>query len=849
MADCTEFPTAQGAKDFATNSQVFKEVMTETGERTTTAATDGQTKLTLAELNKNYVNRVIGSFGNAGLEVTNGQQSVTDTVNGGRWMPLSTSYPIPVPSVNPQDSSWYQVSFDSLQDLSGLDMPSDLDNVYDRKFSTVSDMIAYNGHSVGFTYTTGNTIWEVASISSPMAISNFIYKTIPDSRDFGLIYEDQSEASNNTSKLVSSGVDAVFINVVSDLYLEPLPINDTSLTLNHVKISGDKAKSLFFTSGGTMFVVAEGGSFYQNLVSVENLSSEMIEVVTTKRLSNTRIKALVCKDSNLKGYVRYGIGLADSATQDPNVKTNGADTIDFSNNNLTGCDYGELWLINVMYDSLIVDNNHFTDCKGAIIDNSVQNSTTNYEVVKSFKKSAKFTDNTLINNLDFFSDSDVTGNVYAVIALSEGNYAWYDGNYCKNLQVKESQSGSCNDFYYADEKSEIGKNTIVNRFHWGPQAQSNPFVNCCLKIKKAKNWSCTVYDHFYDEDYFDYQIANNGVSLTDIQGDFLAIEHSVADGPANIINVDGVRLYSRVLKDAKRNLFRCQNFTVVNGEFYSPGAGFTEMCRAIADDSVISDFYKSCTVSDNKFLLPNATLTLVTVTATASQSIDVSCSRNTGEVLNLDSNSIGQSGSVISIRRYEQDDNNISVTGVSAGLISKDAVMPVMSYMSLNNNVITAPAATDIDSLFGGVTSTAVNASATCRFTTGLSTAIPLDTITGKDAAQPMQSQDGLRIIKGVLYDTDFVNFGKEYPFTITYAINATANPYTRVTFNNESDAFSSARSDQVSTTSLKVDTTHPNMSGEVTSGVVGANVIQITITFGAGSSTRVVDVEMIKVS
>lgn len=119
MADCSKQPTSQGSEDFATNSQVFKEVMTETSERTTTAATDGNTKLTLAELNKNYVNRVIGSFGDAGLEVTNGQQSVTDTVNGGRWMPLSTAYPVSVPANNPQDSSWIQVAFGSHNESSG----------------------------------------------------------------------------------------------------------------------------------------------------------------------------------------------------------------------------------------------------------------------------------------------------------------------------------------------------------------------------------------------------------------------------------------------------------------------------------------------------------------------------------------------------------------------------------------------------------------------------------------------------------------------------------------------------------------------------------------------------------
>lgn len=119
MTDCTGFPTAQGAKDYATNSQVIKEIVTETAEYTTTAATDGLNKITLTELNKNYVNRPIGEFGDAGLQVTNGQQTVTDPINsGGEWKPLSTSYPVLVPALNPLNSSWYQVSYDSHTELS-----------------------------------------------------------------------------------------------------------------------------------------------------------------------------------------------------------------------------------------------------------------------------------------------------------------------------------------------------------------------------------------------------------------------------------------------------------------------------------------------------------------------------------------------------------------------------------------------------------------------------------------------------------------------------------------------------------------------------------------------------------
>lgn len=140
MSDCAEFPTSQGAKDFATNSQVHKEIMTEDGEYTTTAATDGQNKITLAELNKNYVNRVIGSFGDAGLEVTNGQQSVKDPVNGGEWKPLSTNYPVAVPAANPQDGSWEQVNWNSHVQLTDLSAPNahPASSIY-RGASTVDD--------------------------------------------------------------------------------------------------------------------------------------------------------------------------------------------------------------------------------------------------------------------------------------------------------------------------------------------------------------------------------------------------------------------------------------------------------------------------------------------------------------------------------------------------------------------------------------------------------------------------------------------------------------------------------------------------------------------------------------
>ena len=81
----------------------------------------GKVLPTLTELNKNYVNRVIGSFGDAGLVVENGVQVVTDTANGGEWKPSSASYPVSVPSVNPMNSSWYQVSYNSHTQLANRD--------------------------------------------------------------------------------------------------------------------------------------------------------------------------------------------------------------------------------------------------------------------------------------------------------------------------------------------------------------------------------------------------------------------------------------------------------------------------------------------------------------------------------------------------------------------------------------------------------------------------------------------------------------------------------------------------------------------------------------------------------
>lgn len=664
------------------------------------------------------------------------------------------------------------------------------------------------------------------------------------------IWGDDTAGDHNLGILqlcVSLGITDLWIDLIDDLYVTFLTYNDHSLVFDNVKITGSPDKTLY-TTGGTLFTINDGGSFIQDGINVSYSGTAVSEVQTTVGTNESRLTKLIVRNNIIDGFIRYGIGLADSSTQDPAVKANGADLIDFSNNKLINCDYASLFLINAMYDKLVVDNNSFTDCKGAIIDNSMQNSTTNYEDVKAFKKAASFTKNTLINDIDFFADSEVAGSVYAAIALSEGNYAWYDGNYCKNLQVKESQTGSCNDFYYADEKSEIGKNTVVNRFHWGLQAQLNAFTNCCLKIKKATNWSCAGYDHFYESDYFDYQIANNDVSLTGIQGDFLAIEHSVSDGPANIINVDGARLYSRVLKSAPRNQYRSQNFTVVNSEFYSNAAGYTEICRAIADDTLDSEFQKSYNVSNNNFNLPNATLSLMSLLLTGSQAVYIKFSDNSGEVLNLSGASVGQSVPSVALRKLEADRNNFLVIGTNAGLISKNAIFPVIENISLNNNEITAVNATSIDSLFGGVVSTAINCSASCKFKVGLSGSIPLDTITGKDAAQPMLAQDGARIVSGVLYDTDFVSFAEAYNFEIKYNLNSSDQEYTTIKFNDTDGVFTTRRSDEVSTTAVEVTTDHPNMTAEITCGVVGSNVIQLTLSLGSGITQRTIEIKHVKV-
>lgn len=73
----------------------------------------------------------------------------------------------------------YQIKLNSLQALSGLTEPSDLDLVYARAFNNVSDMVAYTGHALNQRYLTngdnGITIYDVVSSASDVDLGGGLW--------------------------------------------------------------------------------------------------------------------------------------------------------------------------------------------------------------------------------------------------------------------------------------------------------------------------------------------------------------------------------------------------------------------------------------------------------------------------------------------------------------------------------------------------------------------------------------------------------------------------------------------------------------------------------------------------
>lgn len=128
--------------------------------------------------------------------------------DGEAYSPLpATALPYTV-GATPDLGFVYQIKLNSLQALSGLSEPSDLDLVYNRLFNSVSSMTLYSGHSVGLKYSTGGTAWAVVADVTQEPLAGGLYAkpiSLVDPVDFGADNSGVSDCSGIFESILNKG--------------------------------------------------------------------------------------------------------------------------------------------------------------------------------------------------------------------------------------------------------------------------------------------------------------------------------------------------------------------------------------------------------------------------------------------------------------------------------------------------------------------------------------------------------------------------------------------------------------------------------------------------------------------
>ena len=553
-----------------------------------------------------------------------------------------------------------------------------------------------------------------------------------ESRQIGVVFNDAGQSGANLVAINTVARDKLRIDTRGEtVHFDANALNDNTAIFKWVAVWGDG--TLNIATGGTLFTIDNGGTAVADKVTVTATSTRS-ELFATTYNTDTLVELITVIDCTLTGYVRLAIEANMAWNQDPDVARNGVNKLVFERNNVADSDDAAIWLNNAMYRTVVINDNEFKNCRGMYVYDSIVNSSTNYEKIQDAKLSLQVRGNRFVNDIDFFGDSTQVGAVYVGFVLTEGNNCQYANNYCKNIQRRDPGDGAY-DIYMGGRFIEVSDNQCINRFDFSSTSASNYATNVALKIKKTENCVIDNHTHIYEDGYFEYHQTNNGLSKSGQLGDFFSMEHSIADGPAYNIILQNSYIEQPVLSDVQRDGFNIRSMLIRDNTFVSDGGGTSTMIAAKVDPAVNvspDSRVKTFEIIGNKFYLQNTDLlSLCSLVPFGQQPIRVTIGGNSGTVKNLRMFSATSNDEIMAINGVDISYNNFDVTGTIAEIISRFAVMPVMKNMQLEHNVINAPACDGNSSLYGGVTTTAVTSSASCRFTTPVNGDIQIETIIG----------------------------------------------------------------------------------------------------------------------
>ncbi len=669
----------------------------------------------------------------------------------------------------------------------------------------------------------------------------------------GLEYGDVNAANRNLQRLRDTDASSLLITMSDDLYVAADTINDSRVTFDNLVIEGDLTKTFHVTTGGSLFVINNGGSFCASKVRFSGTSS-YTKLVASPFNMDTRLKLISFDRCEINGYLTVDISSNSNNAQDPSVFRNGIDNLSLDKCIIRNNDDIALFLRNAMYDKLSITDNVFHNCRGLFCFDTVVNESINYDAIVSAKVSLLVSGNEYTSDLGFINNPTTSRSSLVGFILTEGHSVKYSNNHVENL-VQTMNTGTCCDIYMGSNYTEMSGNQCWNRFNFSERARTAYTQNVGLKIKKGFNVSISDHTHAYRDGFFETLHSMHGLVKDTQVGDFFSIEHSIADGPAYILNMSNCYIESAVLNNVNRNAFAIFSQTIKDCTFLSDDTGFSNMINAnlTATQNTGRDSKPQLLdISGCGFYLPNTErlrLCNFILRNSGREDTNINITNNSGVVKNLQLLSTTNQGNDFTIGSVILSNNSFECSGTVCFEISEFAQVPTLTSLISKNNNFICPAATSL-TLGTGVTASAINLDTDKTVTINSNSNIIIDTFTGKNGSTPMFPENGTRLISGTITDRDSNNIGRSFDFSLYYRIDNDASADGTTVFVTLADGTAISHvTNSNRDTGLMITTDHPTARARIICvGNTGVLSIVLGVLGTDSTNPKVINTKIVKI-